>query len=145
MISRETLTDILKPGPNFGFKLIRRNLKSCTIQLQEKHLPNQISFLWHRTEESGQIYLFWQHPVPNINIDDEVNSTISKASSIFGRLINNVWHRSDTSLSTKLKVYKSAVLPVLLYASETWTAYQRHAKKLNHFHTICLRRIMNIK
>ena len=31
------------------------------------------------------------------------------------------------------------VLPTLLYACETWTVYQRHAKRLNHFHTSCLR------
>ena len=29
---------------------------------------------------------------------------------------------------TKLKVYRSVVLPTLLYACETWTVYQQHAK-----------------
>ena len=50
------------------------------------------------------------------------------------------------SLQTKLKVYRAIVLlPTLLYACETWTVYQRHAKKLNHFHTACLRKLRNIK
>ena len=31
---------------------------------------------------------------------------------------------------TKLKVYRSVVLPTLLYACEAWTVYQRHAKRL---------------
>ena len=48
-------------------------------------------------------------------------------------------------LNTKLKVYRSAVLPTLLYAYETWTVYQRHAKRLNHFHTSCLRKLLKIK
>ena len=39
---------------------------------------------------------------------------------------------------TKLKVYRSVVLPTLLYACETWTVYQRHAKRLNHFHQAVL-------
>uniref|UniRef100_A0A0B7BSD9 C2H2-type domain-containing protein n=2 Tax=Arion vulgaris TaxID=1028688 RepID=A0A0B7BSD9_9EUPU len=81
----------------------------------------------------------------NINIDDEVNSRISMASSSFGRLYANVWHRSGINLQTKLNVYRAAVLPVLLYASETWTIYTRHAKKLNHFHTNCLRKLLKIK
>ena len=38
---------------------------------------------------------------------------------------------------TKLKVYKAVVLTTLLYACETWTVYQRHAKKLKHFHLSC--------
>ena len=37
------------------------------------------------------------------------------------------------------------VLRTLLYACETWTVYQRHAKRLNHFHTSCLRNLLKIK
>ena len=42
---------------------------------------------------------------------------------------------------TKLKVYRSVVLPTLLHACETWTVYQRHAIRLNHFRTNCLRKL----
>jgi hypothetical protein len=79
------------------------------------------------------------------NIDMEVNSRISKASSMFGRLRKNVWERSGLNLITKLKVYRAAVITTLLYACETWTVYSRHARQLNHFHMSCLRRIMKIK
>ncbi|XP_030644988.1 uncharacterized protein LOC115825295 [Chanos chanos] len=34
---------------------------------------------------------------------------------------------------------------VLHCRHQLWTVYQRHAKKLNHFHTMCLRKILNIK
>ena len=37
------------------------------------------------------------------------------------------------------------MLPTLLYACETWTVYQRHAKRLNHFHTRCLRKLLKVK
>ena len=37
------------------------------------------------------------------------------------------------------------MLPTLLYACETWTVYQRHAKRLYHFHTSCLRKLLKIK
>jgi len=78
-------------------------------------------------------------------IDDEIASRIAKASSAFGRLQTNVWQRRGIRLETKLKVYQAIVLPTLLYACETWTAYSRHAKKLNHFHMGCLRRLLKIK
>ena len=58
-----------------------------------------------------------------VHIDDEVNARIDK----------------------KLKVYRSVVLPTLLYACETWTVFQRHAKRLNHFYTSCLRKLLKIK
>ena len=37
------------------------------------------------------------------------------------------------------------MLPTLLCACETWTVYQRHAKRLNYFHTSCLRKLLKIK
>ena len=77
-----------------------------------------------------------------VHIDDEVTFRTAKASVAFGRLRTNVWERNGIRLDTKLKVYKAVVLPTHSYACETWTVYQRHAKKLNHFHLSCLRKIL---
>ena len=61
----------------------------------------------------------------------------------FGRLRANVWERNEIKLDTKLKVYKAVVLPTLsVYACETWTVYQRHPKRLDHFHLSCLRKLL---
>lgn len=78
-------------------------------------------------------------------IDNEVNSRITKASITFGRLHSNVCDRKGISFDPKLKVYWAIVLPMLFYACETWTVYQRHAKKLQHFQTTCLRKLLGIK
>ena len=80
-----------------------------------------------------------------MHIDDEVSARIAKASAAFGRLRGSIWDRSGIRLDTKLKVYRSVVLPTLLYTCETWTVCQRHAKRLNHFHTSCLRKLLKIK
>ena len=86
-----------------------------------------------------------------VHIDDEVNARIAKASAAFGRLRGSIWVRcgiTDFSLSfsdTKLKVYRSVVLPTLLYECETWTVYQQHVKRLNNFHTSCLRKLLKFK
>ena len=80
-----------------------------------------------------------------VHIDDEVTARTAKASVAFGRLCTNVWERNGIRLDTKLKVYKAVVLLTLLYACETWTVYQRHAKKLNHFHLSCLRKLLKIR
>nr|VZI29195.1 unnamed protein product [Spirometra erinaceieuropaei] len=80
----------------------------------------------------------------NTKIDDEVANRISKASQAFGRLLNTVWNRHGLQLSTKLKMYKAVILPTLLYGAETWTVYTRQARRLNHFHLSCLRRILRL-
>ncbi|BHF76265.1 hypothetical protein SprV_0501936300 [Sparganum proliferum] len=77
----------------------------------------------------------------NTLIDDEVANRISKASQAFGRLLCTVWNRHGLQLSTKLKMYKAVILPTLLYGAETWTVYTKQARRLNHFHLSCLRRI----
>ena len=71
--------------------------------------------------------------------------SLNKASVAFGRLRGNVWDENGIRLDTKLKVYKAVVLPIFLYTCETWTVYQRHVKRLNHFHICCLRKLLKLR
>ena len=48
-----------------------------------------------------------------------------------------MWH-------VKFQLVRNRII-TLLYACETWTVYQRHAERLNHFHTSCLRKLLKIK
>nr|VZI18812.1 unnamed protein product [Spirometra erinaceieuropaei] len=80
----------------------------------------------------------------NTKIDDEVANRISKASQVFGRLQSTVWNRHGLQLSTKLKMCKAVILPTLLYGAQTWTVYTRQARRLNHFHLSCLRRVLRL-
>nr|VZI19292.1 unnamed protein product [Spirometra erinaceieuropaei] len=41
-------------------------------------------------------------------------------------------------------MYKAVILPTLLYGAETWTVYAKQARRLNHFHLSCLRRILRL-
>lgn len=80
----------------------------------------------------------------NARIDDEVTARIGKASAAYGRLQHRLWSDHGVRLSTKIAVYRTAVLTTLLYGCETWTWYQLHRKKLEQFHMRCLRKICNI-
>ena len=75
-------------------------------------------------------------------LDKEITTRIQKASQAFGRLRIKVLQHKSISLSTKLKVYNTIVLPSLLYGCETWTLYRRHLRKLEQFHTRSLHSIM---
>ncbi|BHF73612.1 hypothetical protein SprV_0401669400 [Sparganum proliferum] len=54
----------------------------------------------------------------NTKIDDEVARRTSKASQAFGRLQSTVWNHHGLQLSTKLKMYKAVILPMLLYGGD---------------------------
>nr|VZI22476.1 unnamed protein product [Spirometra erinaceieuropaei] len=77
-------------------------------------------------------------------IDDEIVSRISKVSQAFNRLQSSVWNRQGLQLCTKLKMHKAGILPMLLYGAETWTVYTKQARRPNHFHLSCLRRILRL-
>ncbi|BHF63660.1 hypothetical protein SprV_0200665400 [Sparganum proliferum] len=80
----------------------------------------------------------------NTKVDDEVARRISKASQAFDRLQSTVWNLHGLQLSTKVRMYKAVILPTLLYEAETWTVYTKQARRVNHFHLSCLRRILRV-
>jgi Reverse transcriptase (RNA-dependent DNA polymerase) len=58
--------------------------------------------------------------------------------------LSRVWSQSKLSLSTKLRVYQTCIVPVLLYGSDTWTLLQADIHRLQAFHMRCQRRILGI-
>ncbi len=54
----------------------------------------------------------------------------------------SIWRCRYLCRRTKLRIFKSLVLPVLLYGCETWTLTSDLERRLNIFGTKCLRRIM---
>ena len=123
-ISIKKIEVVYQPAPEKPYKEPIITVKSQRLQVVDKitYLGSTLSRVVH--------------------IDDEVSSRTAKASAAFR---GSIWGRSGIRLDTKLKVYRSVVLPTLLYACETWTVYQRHIKRLNHFHTSCLRKLLKIK
>nr|VZI50714.1 unnamed protein product [Spirometra erinaceieuropaei] len=72
---------------------------------------------------------------PNASPQISVNGTLLQVVENFP----TVWNRHDLQLSTK-----AVILPTLLYGAETWTVYAKQARRLNHFHLSCLRRILRL-
>ncbi len=60
-------------------------------------------------------------------------------------LNTSIWRCRYLCLQTKIRVFKSLVLPVLLYGYETWTLNRDLERRLDVFGTKCLRRIMGYR
>ena len=67
----------------------------------------------------------------------DVKNRQSKARGAFIKL-KNVW-------KTKLRLYKTLVVPVLLYGCRTWKMNKGHDKAIDLFHNKSLRKILRIK
>ena len=53
-----------------------------------------------------------------------------------------LWKCKQLSIPLKCKLYRALVLSAVLYSSETWTMIKSTQRKLESFHTSCLRRIL---
>ena len=78
-------------------------------------------------------------------LNSEITSRIAKATTAFGRLTKRLWKNRNVRLSTKIAVYKAAVIPTLLYACEAWAPKKEHIRQLERFHQKSLRRITRIR
>ena len=75
--------------------------------------------------------------------DEDIKSRLGKARAAFSKL-RNMWKSSQLKLKTKLKIFKSNVIAVLLYSCETWCMAERDATKLDVFLHKSPRRLMKI-
>ena len=80
----------------------------------------------------------------NCSIDAEINSRIGKACASFAKLRKDVIHTHNLRLATRVAVYKSVCLSVLLYGLETMTLYRRHMNLLERFHIRCVKEMLGL-
>ena len=80
----------------------------------------------------------------SISPGEDISIRIGKATAVFGRLRKPLWQRDDISIATKMRVYRSAVLPTLLYSSETWRVLETDYRRLEVFQMNCLRQIIGV-
>ena len=115
-------------------KILRINARTQTdIVIKDKSLENvhEFKYLGSFLTADG-------------SIEREVCTRIALASAAFQKL-RTVWNSRILSVTTKLKIYKSNVRSVLLYAAETWRTNKRIESKLRGFEGRCLRRILRIR
>ena len=77
------------------------------------------------------------------NSDPGRGFRLENARAAFSKL-RNIWKSSHLKLKTKLKIFNSNVIAVLLYGCETWRMTKRDATKLEVFRHKRLRRLMKI-
>ena len=73
--------------------------------------------------------------------DLEVGKRIGRAWGVMNSLDKGVWRCRYLCRRSKVAVFRTLVLPVLLYGCETWTLSVELRRKLNAFGTSALRRV----
>ena len=84
------------------------------------------------------------HFTRDCSAEREIDVRLSKASTAFNMLRHVVWYRKIVSITARLRIFRSCVLPVLLYGSEVWTLTTKLEQRLCTFYLRCLRTIIGV-
>ena len=122
-----------------GLNICRK--KSKTMQLTETSLPVELE---NESLEEVEEFSFLGSIMSKSNATvKDITNRLQKAKSSFVQL-NKIWWSRNISGKTKIKIYNSNVLSVLLYGAECWRVTQRDSQRQSGFHSSCLRKTCRI-
>jgi len=61
------------------------------------------------------------------------------------RSLNNIWLSRRIQTATKVRIYKSCIMAIFIYGSETWTLTKASSSSLQAFHMRCQRQLMCVR
>ena len=74
---------------------------------------------------------------------NEIKIRLAIANSALVNL-STIWNSRSISLRTKIYLYKSLIISILLYGCETWTLNETLEERINAFESKSYRRILGI-
>mgnify|MGYP003333642019 FL=1 len=80
------------------------------------------------------------------DLDDstDINNRIKQATRAFGAMSNGIFKNPFLSTHSKKLLYLAIPINLLLWGCETWAVKKSDWKKLQAFHTTCIRKILKI-
>jgi hypothetical protein len=75
--------------------------------------------------------------------EEDIRTRIAKAHGAFTAL-QNIWRSKEISEKTKIRLFNSNIISVLLYGCESWRVTNTNTSKLQIFINKCLRKILHI-
>ena len=78
------------------------------------------------------------------SIDEEIDTRICKASIAFRSIGRLIWYQKKLKKKTKMRLFKSNIMPILLYGCETWAPLSNHVQRLQSFVNKCVQSICEI-
>ena len=97
----------------------------------------------NRIEEVNEFTYLGSKITTDADSEKEINTRIIKATQAFA-MLKTIWKSTSIKLNTKLKIFRSNILSVLLYGAECWKTTTTIEQKLEVFQNKCLRRILKI-
>jgi hypothetical protein len=137
--AERVLQEISDVGEKYGLRI---NVGKTKVMLWGFDDPVEIRLNGEIVEQTDEFCYLGSTVEVNGSCEQEIVNRLAKAAGVFGRLRKSVWCNNILSRSTKMKIFRSSVMSVLLYSSETWTVLADQLRRLETFHNGCLRAIV---
>ena len=126
---------------NFGLKI---NISKTQVQVISKQKQTlDINIDGHKLEQVQTFVYLGGAITETGTCEDDIKQRICKALGAVQRL-HTIWQSKDIRKDTKLQLYNTLILSILLYGAETWTLKKADENRLLVFEMACLRKIMGV-
>ena len=140
---QETFTKLKRTSTKMGLEVnVQKTKILIASSVKQNNICNgqQVNIAGQEFEAvSSFCYLGSTIPTDN-SLDIEVRTRLLKANRAYFSLIR-LFRSKTLKISTKLLLYRTMVLPVLMYSSETWALSQKQGESIAAFERKILRRI----
>ena len=107
------------------------------MQRQRNHSVRNNNDTFERVED----FKYFGITLTNQNsIAEEINSRLRSGNACY-HSVQNLLSSRLLSKNLKIKIYRTIILPIILYGCETWSLTLREERKLRVFENMVLRRI----
>ena len=138
---QETVNQIAQESSRMGLRInvektevqhVGKSSKVININIDDKPLKQVENFIYLGGNMSE-----------DASVEQDVRRMIGLATGVMQSL-NKIWQNRGIGQVTKVKIYETLVLSVLLYNSETWTMKESTKNYVRVFEMGCLRKILGI-
>ena len=126
---------------NYGMEISAEKTKIMTNSYANG-LQNQISINGSILQHVNQ-FIYLGALVTDNGSKSEILSRLAKAQSSLSKL-KTIWEDKNISVSSKIRLLRSLVISIFLYACESWTLDSYLEKRISSFEMRCLRKLLNI-
>ena len=137
---QDETTRMNKQDRRMGLKINMKKTKAIRINARNQEM---ITIDGHGIEEVDEFTYLGATICKEGGGMKDLQNRLSKARVAFVRL-KKIWSSKNIPRRTKLRLYKTLVVPVLLYGCETWNMNKGDDKAVDVFPNKCLRRILRI-
>jgi hypothetical protein len=142
---KENSETLLEASTDVGLEINAEKTKYMIMSRHPNSGPNQNIRIANESFENVAKFKYLGTTLTNQNdIPDEIKSRLNSENACYYS-VQNLLSSCFISKNLKIKIYKTVILPVVLYGCETWSLTLREEQRLRVFENRLLRKIFGHK